>query len=364
MSGKQLINFCPAPWISHVVHSSGRITPCCYIQSGNNQVDTLANLKQAFLEDEQSPRCKYCWLNESNQLPSPRLDFLKAGQHKFDYTLLSLPTTTVELLSLNLGNYCNAECISCNGATSSKRNTWAKKYNKKEFVSLTISTTNTQIDLMQYPNLQILTLIGGEPTIHPSTKPLLNQLITNGRAKNIIISINTNASIFDDELKDLLLQFKEIIVTLSIDGAGKYFEYQRRPLKWNEIQQIAKQWMNISNSIVINYVVSVISIWGFNEFVEWFNNLPTILLDKQPQVMFTHINSKQYLTLNVLTDLQKINWNNWAIDHKFKQQIINIINSTTYDQTLIPILAKQIKLEDITSKIKFAELFPDWELND
>jgi sulfatase maturation enzyme AslB (radical SAM superfamily) len=341
---------CPAPWISRVVHSDGTIVPCCYTQEQN-----IERLKQDFLNGIQPTQCIYCWYHEDKNLPSPRGDLINFAKNS--------SVDSVQLLSLNLGNYCNAECITCNGSTSSKRNSWAKKHSKIEYIASTISISNIEIDFNQYPDLKMLTLIGGEPMLHPDTKPLLTKLVESGLSKNIDISFNTNASIFDLEIITLLQKFRSILVTLSIDGGGKYFEYQRRPLLWNNVKDISLQWMEISESIIINYVVSAVSIWGFNEFVAWYDRLPEVILKKNPEVKFVHVNDKMYLTLNVLSEQQKDEWIEFATDHKFKQSIIDILSTTQFNKRLVSKLSEHITLEDLTAKVKFFELFPNWKFN-
>lgn len=344
-------NMCPAPWVSRVLYSNGSITPCCYTQEKN-----IDQLKQDFLDGNRPLQCQSCWQKEDNNLHSPRQDFI-------DFTNGSL-TDSVRIISLNLGNYCNAECIICNGQTSSKRNTWARKNSKNQFFASTISVSNLEIDFEQYPDLTMVILIGGEPMLHPNTKPILLKIIETGLAKNITISFNTNASMFNEEIISLLKQFKSILVTLSIDSVGKYFEYQRRPLKWNTVANISSQWMKISETIVINYVVSAISIWGFDEFVNWYEQLPKDIVEKNPRVIFTHVYGIPHLELNVLTEEQKFQWITSATNHKFKKFIVDILNTTKFDSSLVKKLANQIAIEDITAKTKFSELFPNWKITD
>jgi sulfatase maturation enzyme AslB (radical SAM superfamily) len=328
------------------VHSDGKITPCCY--TGATDIEQL---KEKFTTGEQPAECQYCWQCESAGVHSPREDFSR--------TL----GTSVKMLSINLGNYCNAECIMCNGYTSSSRNTWAKIYNPGEFKLDTIQVANTDIDFSLYPDLEMITLIGGEPALHPSTGKILDKLIELGIAPNITISLNTNASRFDDKLIAQLKQFKDIFVTLSIDGAGEYFEYQRRPLKWTTVQPIALQWMQISKNIVINYVVTAISIWGFNEFVRWVEQLPQEIKDKQPQIILTPVSSEiSWLGLSVLNNEQRHTWVEQAVNHPKKQDILTMLASAPY--TPCPDFARQIALEDATAKKKFKEIFADWKLDE
>jgi MoaA/NifB/PqqE/SkfB family radical SAM enzyme len=336
---------CPAPWVGKFIHPNGRITPCCYTREEN-----ISELKEQFIQRQQPNSCLFCWQAESKNLHSPRQDWIEFAK---DFNPNS---SQDELLSINLGNYCNAECIICNGASSSKRNTWAKKNNTKEHVINAIATAEVDFNFGQYPHLRQINLIGGEPVIHPTAKRILEELIFLGMEKYITVSFNTNASKFPNQILKLIKQFKEVQVTLSIDGAGQYFEYQRRPLEWNTVKSISEQWMALSNNVMINYVVSAVSIWGFNEFIDWLN-------DKPAKIIFNHVTDKHYLSLSVLNDKQKEQWIESAVNHPLKQDIVNILNTVNYQADLVPLLAKHIELEDSAAKIKFAELFPNWKIH-
>lgn len=341
---------CNAPWVNRIIHSTGQIASCCYTVPFNIDIEKL---KESFSAGVKAPQCSYCWDAEKNNMHSPRLDFS------------NLTGDTVTHLAINLGNYCNAECIMCNGNTSSSRNSWARIHNLREYNPNAITEVPVKnFNLTEYPDLTTLSLIGGEPAIHPSTIKILDYLIENDKAADIDIHLNTNSSKLSDPLIDQLRCFKSISVTLSIDGTGKYFEYQRRPLKWNQVKTIAEQWMHISENIVINYVVTAVSIWAFNDFISWFLALPASIHSKQPQIIMAHVRHfpHTHLTLNILTDEQKRQWMLLAVDHPTKQDIINILNSATYSVEQRTIFKEKIKLEDITSKIKFAEIFPDWDL--
>jgi sulfatase maturation enzyme AslB (radical SAM superfamily) len=251
----------------------------------------------------------------------------------------------------------------CSEEFSTARETWQKIYNKKSYNIQSAPISDSYFNLSDYKNLKTLTLMGGEPAIHPTTHKILDNFISAGNSKNISISLNTNSSKLDQVLIDKLKLFNVLSVTLSIDSVGKYFEYQRRPLKWNQVKNVANKWMEICNNIVINYVVTAISIWGFNDFIEWFTSFPQSIQNKNPRVIFVHVFTVEYLGLSVLNEDQRMQWIRTAVDHPFKNEIIKIIESTKYDPTLIPILKDNITLEDTTSEIKFAEIFPDWELN-
>lgn len=333
-------NQCRAPWVSRVIHANGTATPCCYTDATN-----IFKLKQAFIAGIKPVECSHCWHTEALGLPSPRFGFSDN------------PATSVTSLTINLGNYCNAECIMCNGYTSSSRNTWAKRYDAAQYYSETIQSIVADLDFTEYPELDSVTLLGGEPTLHPDTIPLLDQMIATGLAANITISFNTNSSHIDEKLISRLVQFRDIFVTLSIDGAGEQFEYQRRPLKWDTVKQVADQWMMLSKNIVINYVLTVVSIWGFNEFIEWYENLSQEIKDKQPQILITHVSADvTHLTLNNMPPEQREYWIEQAVDHTAKDEILNILDLIDYAPC--EHFNKKIAVEDVAAKKKFVEIIP------
>lgn len=354
-------NFCPAPWINRYIDQYGDVSPCCWAKTSNEA--NIATLKKSFLSNEQDPLCSYCWRNENANLHSMRLDYIDLSGDKIEYNKDTFATSEVENITVNLGNLCNAECIMCSEEFSTARETWQKTYNKKSYNIQSAPISDSYFNLSDYKNLKTLTLMGGEPAIHLTTHKILDNFISAGNSKNISISLNTNSSKLDQVLIDKLKLFNVLSVTLSIDSVGKYFEYQRRPLKWNQVKNVANKWMEICDNIVINYVVTAISIWGFNDFIEWFTSFPQSIQNKNPRVIFVHVFTVEYLGLSVLNEDQRTQWIKTAVDHPFKNEIIKIIESTKYDPTLIPILKDNITLEDTTSEIKFAEIFPDWKLN-
>lgn len=354
-------NFCPAPWIHRYIDQYGNVSPCCWSKTNNEE--NIARLKKSFLLDEKDPICNHCWNDENDNLRSMRSDYIELSGSKTEYNKDTFVISEVEHATVNLGNLCNAECIMCSEQFSTSRDAWQKIHHKnRKNIFQPIHVSESHFNLNNYKNLKTLTLLGGEPAIHPTTHKILDNFINAGTSKNISISLNTNASKLDQNLIDKLKLFNVLSVTLSIDSAGKYFEYQRRPLKWNQVKEVSDQWMEICENIVINYVVTAISIWGFNDFIEWFTGFPQSVQDKNPKVRFTHVWS-EYLKLNVLNDDQRNHWIQTAVDHPFKNEMIKILKSTTYDSKLMPIFKENIRLEDTTAELKFAEIFPDWNLD-
>ena len=195
-------NFCPAPWIARIIHVNGDISPCCFSKLKNEQ--EIADLKKSFINNEKDSRCDFCWKNEEQGLHSPRFDFIKSAGFKLEFNKDINSIDDIDQIQLVLGNYCNAECIICDGVNSSRRNTWTKQHNKIKWMQNAIQIANDNVDFSKYPNINTLSLIGGEPAIHPTTYTILDKFISNDTAKNISIRLSSNASRLYQKLNAIL----------------------------------------------------------------------------------------------------------------------------------------------------------------
>lgn len=353
-------NFCPAPWSDRFVRSDSTLSCCCFAKV--NSESEIETLKESFIRDIRDNRCQTCWQSENSNLKSLR-------QTKIELTGLTAPPIVaivaskeaVNNIMCNVGSLCNAECIICNGGTSSARNEWAKIYDTKDYVRIEVKNSE-DIRFNEYPNLEMVTLLGGEPAIHPWVRTILSDLIASGRSKSIDINFTTNSSSLDAKLINQLSEFRDIFVTLSLDGIGDIFEYQRRPLKWDHVKQIADKWMEISFNVTIGYVVTAITVWALNDFITWYDTLPR----KDIDVRFDPVNGSwpNELSVAVLTKEQRDLWIATTVDHPLKTEMLHIINNIPHTLSLMTSFKNKIKIEDQTANKKFAEIFPNWKLDE
>lgn len=334
--------FCPAPWNSRIIDKEKAETCCCWY--GGVSID---DIKNHISKGQRDPGCEYCWQREDRGQQSPRRDYINRDGI-FD-------SSGVEHITIDLGNVCNAECIMCSGNASSKRNSWVKKYKPEEFIINVKPEINSDIDFTKYPDLKSIYFLGGEPFLNSGTISILKKLKELNVSKNLTISLVTNSSTYDENIIELLTDFKHVMITLSLDGGGKHFEYQRRPLKWNSVMDIAIKLSEISDTIIINYVVSAVSLWGFNDFISWLENIPQSVKLKKPNIILTHVSSDS-LSLHSVTDEKRDQWMNQATDHELKKEIILMLNDYPFDPIQLDKLKADLLLEDKTSDTKHTEL--------
>jgi hypothetical protein len=89
---------------------------------------------------------------------------------------------------------------------------------------------------------------------------------------------NTNGSIYPKQLIEYFDKFRQVEITLSIDDTGSRFEYNRYPLKWNDISDNLLQLIDLEKNnakikLTINYTISVFTFLYAQQFEEYSQQL-------------------------------------------------------------------------------------------
>jgi sulfatase maturation enzyme AslB (radical SAM superfamily) len=150
----------------------------------------------------------------------------------------------------------------------------------------------------------------------------------------------TNGSIqLSTQQINLLKNFTDLNICISIDGVGPVFEYMRWPGKWNNLLENIKQYKTIAKNISISYTISSLNAMYYNETVDWFqqNNLTYnhnvvsspewLSLENMPNILKQHLNQqdnfiKMYCKPNgIEVDLEVLTQNIIKQDHAKKINI-------------------------------------------
>jgi uncharacterized pyridoxamine 5'-phosphate oxidase family protein len=63
--------------------------------------------------------------------------------------------------------------------------------------------------------------------------PFLEYIVSIDRAKDILLVVNTNLTIYTEKHKKLFSHFRKIHIIVSCDGYGKSYDYIRIGAKWD-----------------------------------------------------------------------------------------------------------------------------------
>lgn len=340
--------FCPHVFNALEVTTSGKFKPCCissYKFKDNNKKEFSADKNSVnevyhsedrkwfidHFDDLFKTECKQCFEVEQGGGESKRLR--EINYWKMHYNSSTIPVfdndRELEVLDLKLGNTCNLACATCGPDSSSKWNSIYKSllgnygWPVQNWQNTDVFWESLTEDLSKIKKIEIA---GGEPFMNKKQKILLKYLVDNDFAKNIDIAWITNCTQYDQEIINLLPNFKFVRIMLSLDNTKTQFEYMRYPAKWDESYEIFLKFKRLQeNNIIdlgISHTISALNVWHLKEFWEWskehrvnvFNNLVIWPFHCKNLPYDFKLKVKEKLESNVSTDYQtnpaagKENW--------------------------------------------------------
>jgi hypothetical protein len=280
--------FCSSPWIHMRINNSGTYEFCRWQRKNTsitrvNQEHNIYNISPAeyfqnsmsplraeILTGDDVPGCRDCYTMEEHVKVSGRQrQLLKTGvmMEHFDKSLLSSPylpdfeysnqnqgkTTRMPVdWQIDLGNYCNSACVFCSVENSSRLATEFKKIGLISKVPSANWCENPVLldkfltDLTNSPDVRYLHFIGGETIITPAFETILRAVIDSGKSKTITVGFTTNLTVWSENLIELLKQFEQINVGLSIETLTPVNDYVRYPSKLDQTMNYLSRWIETS----------------------------------------------------------------------------------------------------------------------
>jgi len=309
--------FCPLPWNHLATHPHGGVTLCCisdhtdglnrarnfkedydeFLDLNRNDINDLMNsdyykkVRLEMLNNIKPNACMRCYDEEAKGIKSKR-EHEKTifPSYTADYASKltsedgSIPMD-LRFVELRLGNVCNVRCRTCNPASSSK---WLEDYKdivqQADFVNKGYLGLDFPGDFKwaeddkfyddlydSAPNLEVLYINGGEPTLIKQHWSYLQKLVDSGRSKNIILWYNINCTMLPPIALELWPEFKEARICLSIDDLEDRNAFIRTGTNWYSVcATIDKLLLHKTNLVLrITQTVSAYNYATLPEFFEW-----------------------------------------------------------------------------------------------
>ena len=304
-------NFCPSPWFHMRINNTGHYEYCRWAMKQDRTAEKnirdqdpitwfqhdMKSVRQAMLDGVSVPGCRECDLVDTHGKVSGRQrQRLKIGLDplNFEKSLLSSPWIDEFRCSLeqqgdsnlmpldwqiDLGNFCNSACVFCNPAYSSRL---AAEFKRIGFINEL--PPNSWCDdpvllsrfinmLEQSPSLAYLHFIGGETLITPAFQTILQALIRTGLHQRVSIGFTTNLTVWDQSIVDLLIQFKEVNLGVSIECVHPLNDYVRYGGQIQKTMSIMQQWITVAKAnqwlIQIRITPTALSIWHLDTVYEF-----------------------------------------------------------------------------------------------
>lgn len=272
---------CILPFNSVSISASGELRVCC--NSGKDlgynlstlNIDTellnnkkIIEIRSDFINGVENPICDRCW------------DMEKFSDHSFRTTAndnFSIDTNTVvnfsetidfenlQYLDITLGNKCNLACRMCSPYSSSlvaKQWTLLNRYHlPSELIEFDQQTKEKILEVIKRAkNLTHVYMLGGEPLVSDFHDEIVEYFISSGRSKHVHLHYNTNLQIDVARKLDQWSHFKQIDLSVSIDGVDETYEYIRWPGKWSKVENnllLLKEYLKSHSNIRPNIATTV-----------------------------------------------------------------------------------------------------------
>ena len=309
--------YCPLPWNHLATHPHGGVTLCC-ISDHTDGLNRARNFKEdhneffdlnkqsveqhinsdyykevrlQMLNDEKPKACMRCYDEEDKGIKSKRqheAEVFKQGSIDWASELTSADGSIpmdLRFVELRLGNVCNVRCRTCNPASSSK---WLEDYKdivqKADFINKGYLGLNFPEDFKwaeddnfydelfeASPNLELLYINGGEPTLIKQHWAYLRKLVDSGRSKNVILWYNINCTMLPPIALELWPEFKEARICLSIDDLEDRNAFIRTGTNWNAVLKTIDTLKQNQDKLVlrITQTVSAYNYATLPEFFKW-----------------------------------------------------------------------------------------------
>ena len=297
--------FCILPWIHAATETDGSLRLCCASNTKGIVSDEGAeksniflsdttiskewnnnyfkNVREKMLQDEEPIDCQKCFQQEKLGIISKRLwetrEWISKG---IDISNLDTIAKEPIYLDLRLGNSCNLKCVMCSPHDSSQ---WVKDYkllsddvkktvewNKENFNQFWYKSQSFKEDLHSFiPTIEQVQFAGGEPLMMPEHAEFIQEIIRQGRSKDVVLKYNTNGALVTQEIIEIWKQFKQVKVSVSLDGIGEKGEYIRYPMDWDQVRNNLRLLDNTPDNIDVNLAVTIqlLNIKHLPDFAKW-----------------------------------------------------------------------------------------------
>jgi len=262
-----------------------KITVCCNLDTTYTELELdneFINSLQTDIENKKLPAaCHLCGTIEKNGAQSERIkyliDFSPEQLIKFEQD--KKPTDLQ--VGMKFSNRCNLACRSCNSFDSSY---WSEKMRVPSEPRLDVDISDNDmywqqmtamiLDKHSQTDNFILHPIGGETMLQAGFIKLLDWMIDQGLAATTSIRITTSLVVNLEELRDKLLQFRNIFFLASIDSINENYHYVRWPAKFSKVQSSLDEFLYVRKNYPGKYDLLITPVFSLNNIfyiVEWLD---------------------------------------------------------------------------------------------
>ncbi|MCB0364957.1 MAG: radical SAM protein [Bdellovibrionaceae bacterium] len=339
------------------------------------QHEVMQTLRASMDSGTRDPGCAKCFEEEDAQKDASIRQIYNGYKQIMD----GVDPEVVELrwIEFATSNLCNLKCRMCFPLLSAKmREDFIALYGEDDPTYALQKTPDLNLDNVLVPSLRHIKFTGGEPLLIKEYKDILKEAIKKLDTKKIHLNYSTNLMVAPDhELIELWKQFKYVEFAVSLDGTGKFIEYQRNPSKWETVEKITKDFLQLHREfdarVGLRSTITVYNILNVVELTDWWisavNEYYNVPFNEYSWFNPTHAHIPDHLSITVLPkEKKKIVMDLlWEKPHAFKKvqrswnHFCRYMNSE--DKThLLPEFRRFTKILDERRGEDFRQLCPEF----
>jgi len=275
-------SFCIYPFIL-LTEDQGHVTLCA--RSGTKVADSIQDvgefksnkefqrIRQKMLNGEKIENCDHCYDYESKGIESSRqfetLDWVsKLGLESIeDVKKIEHP----HYYEIRLSNKCNLMCRSCRPEHSHLIEKEYKIHNIQHPNPLPFKFSNfNHVHIPSLNNKTRIYLTGGEPTVMQEFYDFCDKCIEQGHT-DFDFTIGTNAQTFTPRFWRTVDHFTNMNFSVSIDGYGRYNDYQRWNSDFDTVMSNAKKLEEHGHNVTFLIVPGIYNVTNLHLLFEYLD---------------------------------------------------------------------------------------------
>jgi len=271
--------YCPLPF-KHAFVASDGISACC--QTPQQPVDLgqwvdskyLKDFQEKILSGQPPKECQACVRQEKITGKSLRTDSLQ------DYDHQRFTDSDIDFIDYRANNICNFKCRSCEPrfshgiANETKNHVILQKFHPVLDQKI-VSVTDINIEWIRQnlPKIKRLMLTGGEPTIIPEIRYMIERIVYD--KLDVCVMITTNGSFENDFWCELTRLHDNVHWTVSLDAVGSAAEIIRHGTEWPTVERNVRWLATNAASMNINTVISSLNILHLKPLLQFVKEIQT-----------------------------------------------------------------------------------------
>ena len=271
--------YCPLPFKHAFITSSG-ISACC--QTPQQTIDLeqwadseyLKQFQEKILIGHAPKECQGCVNQEKITGKSLRTDSWQ------DYNYQRFTESNIDFVDYRANNICNFKCRSCEPrfshgiANEVKNSAILQQFHtvtKQKIVA--VNSNNAEWIRQNLPQINRLMLTGGEPTMMPEIRLIVERIVYDKLDTKIMIT--SNASFEDDFWCELTRLHDNVHWTVSLDAVGPAAEIVRHGTQWSRVERNVRWLASNAISMNVNTVISSLNILQLGPLLKFVREIQT-----------------------------------------------------------------------------------------